>query len=84
VKRARDLRDRAAGVAQVRRDRRTVVLILVVPSLLLTLFKYVFYGQQATFNRVGGPLVGLFPFIVMFLITSITVLRERTTGRSNA
>jgi ABC-2 type transport system permease protein len=65
---------------QVRRDRRTVVLILVVPSLLLTLFKYVFYGQEETFNRVGGPLVGMFPFVVMFLITSITMLRERTTG----
>jgi ABC-2 type transport system permease protein len=65
---------------QVRRDRRTVVLILVVPSLLMTLFKEVYVHQPATFNRVGGPLVGLFPFIVMFLITSITMLRERTTG----
>jgi ABC-2 type transport system permease protein len=65
---------------QVRRDRRTVALMLVVPSLLLTLFKYVFEDQPATFDRVGGPLVGLFPFIIMFLITSITMLRERTTG----
>jgi len=54
--------------------------MLIVPSLLLTLFKYVFEGQPETFNRVGGPLVGLFPFIIMFLITSITMLRERTTG----
>ena len=54
--------------------------MLIVPSLLLTLFKYVFEGQEETFNRVGGPLVGLFPFIIMFLITSITMLRERTTG----
>ena len=69
---------------QLRRDPRTVVLMLFVPALLLTLFKYVFEGQQETFDRVGGPLVGLFPFIVMFLITSITMLRERTTGtRSN-
>jgi ABC-2 type transport system permease protein len=65
---------------QIRRDRRTVLLMLFVPSVLLTLFKYVFYGQEETFNRVGGPLVGLFPFVVMFLITSITMLRERTTG----
>ena len=65
---------------QVRRDRRTVALMLVVPSLLLTLFKYVFEDQPETFDRVGGPLVGLFPFIIMFLITSITMLRERTTG----
>jgi ABC-2 type transport system permease protein len=67
-------------LAQIRRDRRTVVLMLAVPSLLLTLFKYVFADQQATFDRVGGPLVGLFPFVIMFLITSITMLRERTTG----
>jgi ABC-2 type transport system permease protein len=67
-------------LAQVRRDRRTVALMLVVPSLLLTIFKYVFADQETTFDRVGGPLVGLFPFVIMFLITSITMLRERTTG----
>jgi ABC-2 type transport system permease protein len=65
---------------QVLRDHRTVALMLVVPSLLLTLFKYVFEGQDETFDRIGGPLVGLFPFVIMFLITSITMLRERTSG----
>jgi ABC transporter DrrB family efflux protein len=47
---------------------------------LLTLFKYVFDGQEETFDRVGGPLVGLFPFTTMFLVTSIAMLRERTAG----
>jgi ABC-2 type transport system permease protein len=65
---------------QLRRDRRTLALVLVVPPALLTLFKYVFDGQEATFDRVGGPLVGLFPFVSMFLVTSIAMLRERTTG----
>jgi ABC-2 type transport system permease protein len=65
---------------QILRDRRTLALLLVVPPLLLTLFKYVFDGQEATFDRVAGPLVGLFPFITMFLITSIAMLRERTAG----
>jgi ABC-2 type transport system permease protein len=65
---------------QIVRDRRTVALLLVVPPLLLTLFKYVFDGQEATFDRVAGPLVGLFPFITMFLVTSIAMLRERTAG----
>ena len=65
---------------QLRRDPRTVVLIFVVPSLLMVLFKYVFHGQEETFDRVGGPLVGVFPFALMFVITSITMLRERTTG----
>jgi ABC-2 type transport system permease protein len=65
---------------QVLRDHRTVALVLVVPSFLLTLFRYVFDGQEATFDRVGGPLVGIFPLVIMFLITSIAMLRERTTG----
>jgi ABC-2 type transport system permease protein len=70
----------ARVLRQIRRDHRTLALILVVPPLLLTLFKYVFDGQPDTFNRVGPPMVGIFPFIVMFLITSIAMLRERTTG----
>jgi ABC-2 type transport system permease protein len=70
----------ARVLRQIRRDHRTLALILFVPPLLLTLFKYVFYGQEATFNRVGPPMVGLFPFISMFLVTSIAMLRERTTG----
>jgi ABC-2 type transport system permease protein len=70
----------ARVLRQIRRDHRTLALIVVVPPILLTLFKYVFYGQEETFNRVGPPMVGLFPFISMFLVTSIAMLRERTTG----
>jgi ABC-2 type transport system permease protein len=65
---------------QLSHDRRTVVLVLLVPPVLLTLFKYVFYGQEETFDRIGAPLVGIFPFVSMFLVTSIAMLRERTTG----
>jgi len=56
------------------------VLVLVVPALLLTLFRYVFDGQPETFDRVGAPMVGIFPLVSMFLVTSIAMLRERTTG----
>jgi ABC-2 type transport system permease protein len=65
---------------QLRRDPRTVGLLLLVPVALIALLKYVFDGQPETFQRIGPPLVGLFPFITMFLVTSITMLRERTTG----
>jgi ABC-2 type transport system permease protein len=65
---------------QLRRDPRTLALMVVVPCLLLALVKGAFDGQPGTFDRVGGPLVGIFPLILMFLITSITMLRERTTG----
>jgi ABC-2 type transport system permease protein len=70
----------ARVLRQIRRDHRTLALVLFVPAVLLTLFRYVFDGQQETFNRVGAPMVGLFPFISMFLVTSIAMLRERTTG----
>jgi ABC-2 type transport system permease protein len=65
---------------QLRRDRRTIALVLVVPPVLRALFKYVFYGQPQTFDRIGPTLVGIFPFVTMFLVTSIAMLRERTTG----
>jgi ABC-2 type transport system permease protein len=65
---------------QLRRDRRTLALVFFVPALLLTLFRYVFDGQALTFDRVGAPLVGIFPLVSMFLVTSIAMLRERTTG----
>jgi ABC-2 type transport system permease protein len=65
---------------QLRGDPRTLALVFGVPPLLLTLFKYVFAGQSATFDRIGGPLVGIFPFISLFVVASIAVLRERTSG----
>ena len=70
----------ARVLRQIRRDRRTLALILVVPPALLTLFKYVFEAQPQTFDRVAPSMVGIFPFISMFLVTSIAMLRERTTG----
>jgi ABC-2 type transport system permease protein len=65
---------------QIRHDPRTVALLLAVPCLLLVLLRYVFDGRPEIFQQIGAPLCGLFPFIVMFLVTSITMLRERTTG----
>ena len=65
---------------QLRRDPRTLGLVFVVPPLLITLFRYVFERQTATFDRIGGPMVGIFPFSSMFVVTSIAMLRERTSG----
>ena len=67
-------------LTQLRRDHRTMALLLLVPVLLLTLLRYVYEGQPLVFDRVGGPLLALFPFTTMFLVTSVAMLRERTTG----
>jgi len=65
---------------QVRRDPRTATLLVAIPCVLLVLLRYVFDSAPATFQHIGAPLCGLFPFILMFLVASITMLRERTTG----
>ncbi len=65
---------------QLRHDPRTVALIVIVPIVLVTLLKYVFNDSPAVFQQVGPIMLGLFPFTVMFIVTSITTLRERTSG----
>jgi ABC-2 type transport system permease protein len=52
----------------------------VVPVVLLTLFRYVFDDASGAFDRVGGPLLALFPFVSLFLVTSVAMLRERSSG----
>jgi ABC-2 type transport system permease protein len=67
-------------LTQLRRDRRTLAMIFGIPLLLLWLTKAVFTNQPGVFGRVGPLMLGLFPFTVLFVITSIAVLRERTQG----
>jgi ABC-2 type transport system permease protein len=65
---------------QLRHDRRTVALLILVPDVLLTLVWAMYDGNHESFNHVGLTLLGLFPFITMFLVTSVSMLRERTSG----
>lgn len=65
---------------QLRNDPRTIALLLVVPVFLVAIVKWVYLDQDRIFQRVGVPLLGIFPLTSMFLVTSITMLRERTTG----
>jgi ABC-2 type transport system permease protein len=67
-------------LTQLRRDPRTIALIVGVPMMLEFLLKEVFSGRPEVFQHVGAPLLGLFPFVSMFVVTSVTMLRERTSG----
>ena len=67
-------------LAQLRNDPRTIALLILTPILLITLMKWVYLDQDRVFQRIGVPLVGIFPMTSMFLVTSITMLRERTSG----
>jgi ABC-2 type transport system permease protein len=64
---------------QLRHDHRTIALLFVVPCVLIALLAWVFDGTP-TFDHIGAPLLGIFPFVVMFLVTSVATLRERTSG----
>ena len=65
---------------QLKHDRRTLVLLFVSPALLLTILKYVYYSDPKLFQSVAGSMLGVFPMLVMFLVTSVATLRERTSG----
>ena len=69
----------ARVLRQLRHDPRTLGLLMVVPCVLMGLLAWVFKGTH-TFDRVGAPLLGIFPFVVMFLVTSVATLRERSSG----
>lgn len=64
---------------QLRHDPRTLALIFLVPPVLLTILKYVFQDEHQ-FNAIAPMILGIFPLVVMFIVTSIATLRERTIG----
>jgi ABC-2 type transport system permease protein len=66
-------------LTQLRHDPRTVAMLLVLPTLLMLLLRFVFNSEQA-FSHAAPAMLGVFPFVIMFMITSITTLRERTSG----
>ena len=76
----RTLATAARVLNQLRHDHRTMAMLLVVPLVLLTLLRYVFDGRPEVFDRIGAPLLALFPFTTMFVVTSVAMLRERRTG----
>ena len=65
---------------QLSHDPRTLVLIFVVPCVLMALLRWLYDDNIVVFNHIAPALLGVFPFIIMFIITSITTLRERTGG----
>jgi ABC-2 type transport system permease protein len=68
-------------LTQLRRDRRTAAMLLVLPCLLMTLLWWMLRDMPGSlFDRFGPGLLAIFPFIVMFLVTSVTTLRERSSG----
>ena len=70
-------------LTQLRADRRTVGLIAIVPAALLTLLYFVYRdypGADLLFNHIAVSMMAILPTTVMFLVTSVAMLRERVSG----
>ena len=66
---------------QIRHDHRTLAMLVVLPSLILSLLWWMFEDTGGLgFDELGPALLAIIPFIVMFLVTSVTTLRERSGG----
>lgn len=65
---------------QLRHDHRTLALVFFMPSILLIILYYVFNDNRHVFDSLAPLLLGIIPFTLMFIVTSVAVLRERTSG----
>lgn len=67
-------------LTQLKHDHRTLALIFFMPAILITILRYVYDGNFILFSSVAPILLGIIPFTMMFIVTSVAVLRERTSG----
>jgi ABC-2 type transport system permease protein len=77
---ARTLATARRLLMQLRHDPRTIALMIVVPCVLETLLRLIYDRRRPVFDQAGAPLLAIFPLTTVFLVTSIALLRERTSG----
>jgi ABC-2 type transport system permease protein len=65
---------------QLKHDKRTLGLLFMVPLVLMGLLSWIYHDAPQVFDSIGAPLLGIFPFVMMFIVTSVTTLRERSSG----
>jgi ABC-2 type transport system permease protein len=66
-------------LAQLRHDPRTITMMIAVPTVLMILLRYVL-DNPAALNRFAPEFIGVFPFVVMFIVAAVTTQRERARG----
>ena len=66
-------------LTQLRHDPRTIAMMVAVPAVLMILLRYV-VSDSLLLNRVAPEYIGVFPFVIMFIVAAITTQRERATG----
>ena len=66
-------------LAQLRHDPRTITMMIAVPTMLMILLRYVL-DDPVALDRFAPEFIGVFPFVVMFIVAAVTTQRERARG----
>lgn len=67
-------------LSQLKHDRRTIALLLFIPSFISIILYFVLYDLNPVFNRFAPQILVLMAFTALFVVSSISTLRERSNG----
>ena len=67
-------------VREIRRDRRSVALIIGAPIIVMSLIGFSFQDQKSVLNQVAPALIATMAMFFVFVLTAISFLRERSQG----
>ena len=71
----------AARIArEIRRDRRSLALIIGAPIIVMSLIGFSFQDQKSVLNEVAPALIATMAMFFVFVLTGISFLRERSQG----
>lgn len=65
---------------QLKHDPRTIALILLLPTMIVTVLKFVFADATPIYDAVAPLVLAIMAFGAMAVVTSVATLRERETG----
>ncbi len=67
-------------VRQVRRDHRSLALIIVAPVVVMSLVGFSLFERREILDNVAPALLAVFAFFFVFILTGVSFLRERAQG----
>lgn len=65
---------------EIRRDRRSVALIIGAPIIVMSLIGFSFQDQKPVLNQAAPALIATMAMFFVFVLTGISFLRERSQG----
>ena len=67
-------------IATMRRDRRTLALLLVAPLVIMSLVGMSFQEMPMVLRSPAPSILAIFAFLFSFILTGVSLLRERVGG----